>query len=156
VRRHCEVMLHLRLAAILLTLATRCEPNAVGRACDVQAETSPSASTLDDQALECPTRLCLQQARAPGSGTSPDTAAFCTAACMTDADCAEGETRDPSRSGDRRCRAGFTCGVAFSTGSTACCRKLCLCRDFLDGPARTPAECDTRASSSVCPLQRSD
>jgi hypothetical protein len=148
--------LRVRLAASLLMFATSCDFSVVGHVCDTRTETSPSSSTLNDQAFECPTHLCLQQARTPGSGTSVDTAPFCTAACTTDADCALGETRDPGRSSDRRCRLGFTCGVAFSTGATACCRKLCLCRDFLDGSARTPAECDPRANANVCPLQRSD
>jgi hypothetical protein len=154
--RHCQVMPRFRLAAILLMLGTSCDPTIVGRPCDTRTETSPSSSTLNDQAFECPTRLCLQQAPARTSGTSPDTAPFCTAACTTDADCSLGETRDSGRSSDRRCRLGFTCGVAFSTGATACCRKLCLCRDFLDGPARTPAECDPSTNANLCPLLPSD
>jgi hypothetical protein len=148
-------MSSLRLCTALLALAVAlgCNPPDLGRACDVQAETGASSATINDQALECSTRLCLHEARAAASGVTPDTAPFCTAACTTDDDCAEGETRDPRRTGDRRCRTGFACGVAFSTGDTVCCRKVCLCRDFLDGPPRTPAECDVRANPGVCPLQ---
>jgi hypothetical protein len=140
---------------LLFLLGTgECEPRGIGRPCDVQAGADPAASVIDDQALACPTRLCLREPAATPAG-SIDTAAFCTASCQTDADCSDAELRDPARADDRRCRSGFTCGIGLHTGAVACCRKLCLCRDFVDAHAPPPqhTECDSASNPSVCPLQ---
>jgi hypothetical protein len=132
-----------------------CWPPAIGRICDVQVDGGPTESSLNAQALECPTRLCLKQVKDPGLAAEPDTGALCTAPCERDSDCDHGETRSARDPGDHRCRRGFVCGVAVQTGSVACCRKVCLCRDFVDVPPtglRTPAACSTGAAST-CPLQ---
>jgi hypothetical protein len=121
----------------LLALAGNCEPTPVGRMCEAlpgtrDARAADGETVVNDQALECRTQLCLLQAAAPGTAHAVDTSAFCTADCRQDSDCREGELRDARRTGDRRCRSGFYCGVPLSTGTVARCRRLCLCRDFGD------------------------
>jgi hypothetical protein len=132
-------MIGRRRLLCLAALAAACEPTTLGRMCVVlpgaaDAGAPDGQSFINDRALECRTQLCLQQA--PGAGTTAgvDTAAFCTADCQRDSDCQEGERRDPGRTGDRRCRGGFYCGVPLTTG-TAACRRLCLCRDFGTSPS---------------------
>jgi hypothetical protein len=134
--------------------AQGCEPKAVGRPCHLPADSPASASIFDPQALECPTRLCLRQGKDPALAQTVDTGPFCTAACSSDADCDDGETRDSDDRDDRRCRRGFLCGVAVQTGSVACCRKVCLCKDHLPaGGAPLPAACDRAHNPGICPLQ---
>jgi hypothetical protein len=121
----------------LLALAGGCDPRPLGRMCEAlpgagDARGSDAETVINDRALECRTQLCLQQSPVAGTAHRVDTSAFCTADCRRDSDCEDAEVRDPGRSGDRRCRTGFYCGVPLSTGTVAPCRRLCLCRDFGD------------------------
>jgi hypothetical protein len=126
-----------------------CEHRALGRMC-VALPGAPdglagdSGIVINDRALECRTQLCLQQAPDPATAHAVDTAALCTADCRRDSDCEDGELRESERSGDRRCRSGFFCGVALSTGTVAPCRRLCLCRDFATAPVAVPPTCAGR------------
>jgi hypothetical protein len=121
----------------LLGLAGGCDSRPLGRMCEVlpgggDARGSDAETIINDRALECRTQLCLQQSPVTSTAHEVDTAALCTADCSRDSDCRDAELRDPGRSGDRRCRTGFYCGVPLSTGAVAPCRRLCLCRDFGD------------------------
>jgi hypothetical protein len=69
-------------------------------------------------------------------------------------DCDGAENRNKSNSRDRRCSSGFVCGVASVTG-TFCCKKLCMCKDFLVIPSsglETPAVCNKQLNPGACPL----
>jgi hypothetical protein len=75
------------------------------------------------------------------------TAAVCSAECSKDSDC-EGETRG-EKPADLRCEKGFVCGVAFEVGPL-CCKKLCVCRDFVSGGLPKPASCSLPEGERTC------
>lgn len=121
--------LKIALLASLGVVSAACEDKAIGRPCDLAADAGANTATVNNQALECPTRLCLQPAKeAP---MQIDTAAFCTAECSDDDDCDSENKRDMNNPLDKRCKGGFTCGIAQVVCPLAC-KKVCICRDFLD------------------------
>lgn len=139
------------LMAGLAVQSAACENQAIGRPCDVQ---KPDAGALEavfnGSALECPTRLCLKPARDQSVSKPVNTAPYCTSECSSDSDC-DGERRDTRNENDRRCEGGFVCGVATVTGGL-CCKKVCLCRDFVTPPPgglQTPVECNKSTSTCV-------
>jgi hypothetical protein len=141
------------LGALVVALAalgsTGCEDKAIGRPCDVLADAGAMQAVFNAQALECPSRICLKPVRQEGVTRAVNTVAYCSAECSKDSDC-EGESRDPSNGRDRRCETGFVCGVGFEVGPL-CCKKLCLCKDFLPaGTMKTPLTCDTAHGGSGC------
>jgi hypothetical protein len=143
------------LVAVVLGVAA-CEDKAIGRVCEVQADGGSDQSLINGQALECPSRICLRPAPDGTLAQSVDTTALCTAECSKDSDCDGAETRVASNNRDKRCRTGFVCGVATSTGSVACCKKLCLCKDFLVIPPsglEVPVVCDPIKNPGLCPLR---
>lgn len=145
-------------APLLLLLVAgnfSCEDKHIGRVCDLQIDagvtgSGSSSNAVLNTALECPSRICLLPANARGVNTT----SLCTADCSSDDDCSDAETRDKSSSSDLRCQEGFTCTVAATVGDF-CCRKLCVCRDFLNIPATggivPPAVCaSTPANKAQC------
>ena len=112
----------------------------LGGPCNLSVDAGPSQAVHNASASECPSHLCLRTVVQQGSAGPNDTAPFCTAECNQDSDC-DGELRDPTNPLDKRCRNGFTCGVAMVVGPLGC-QNLCLCKDFL-GPsgAPTPIAC---------------
>jgi len=121
--------------------------NAIGRPCDIGIEAGVGQSVYNASASECPSNLCLKPAVQTGA-TMPATTerATCSAECTLDSDC-DGELRDPSNPLDQRCATGFACGIPFVKGDL-CCKKLCVCKDFL-GPvgAPTPIACQGEGAS---------
>jgi hypothetical protein len=157
--KSCATTLADRVAAALLgvfllggaaLLGSGCENKAIGRPCDVQSDASAMQAVFNGQALECPSRICIKPSREQGVATDTMTAPYCTAECSKDSDC-DGERRDPSNGRDHRCQSGFVCGVGFEVGPL-CCKKLCLCRDFISqmGGLQTPASCDKSKGVSTC------
>jgi hypothetical protein len=131
-----------------------CEDKAIGRVCELQADGGENQAVTNPQALECPTRICLRPARDSQKAEMVDTTSLCSAECSKDSDCDGAETRNAGNARDKRCRSGFVCGVAAVTG-TFCCKKLCMCKDFLNIPANgleTPASCDRSKNPTACPL----
>jgi hypothetical protein len=143
-------------AACLMTVAVGlggCEDKAIGRVCELTAEGKQNEAVVNGQALECPSRICLRPARDVSKAEMVDTVALCSAECSKDSDCDGGETRGTNKL-DLRCKSGFVCGVAQVTGSF-CCKKLCMCKDFLVIPntgLETPSACDKSKNPGVCPL----
>jgi hypothetical protein len=133
------------LGALLLTLAAlgsmACEDNGIGRPCAIGADAGQSQAVYNNQALECPSRICLKPVN---QGTKlVTTGPYCSATCSKDSDC-DGQKRENADRGDFRCEKGYACGVAFVVGPL-CCQKLCLCKDFLGGAGlQTPQTCDTK------------
>ena len=129
------------LGALLLTLAAlgsmACEDNGIGRPCDVGADAGQSQAVYNNQALQCPSRLCLKPIDQVGG---VDTGPLCSSLCSTDSDCG-GPTRDASDPNDTRCAGGYACSVAFIVGPL-CCAKVCLCSDFLAQPVQIPNACN--------------
>jgi hypothetical protein len=140
---------------LLASLAMACEHKAIGRVCDVQADGGTFQALVNGQALECPTRICVRQSKDNNLASAVDTTSLCTAECSKDKDCEDAELRPMGGAGgDRRCKSGFVCGVATVTGSF-CCKKLCLCKDFLNIPTgglQQPVACDPAKSPDSCPL----
>ncbi len=121
-------------------------PAALGGPCDVLTDAGPSQGVFNAEALECPSRICLKPVALPGSAYAA-TGAFCSASCEVDSDCA-GQLGDPLSASDQRCKTGFVCGIPFVKGRL-CCKKLCLCGDFL-GTAGTemPHGCEGDAGEN--------
>jgi hypothetical protein len=137
------------LSSLVFVLAA-CENNAIGRRCDVQADAGLNQAVFNGQALECPSRICVKPARDVAVASQVDTAPYCTAECSKDSDC-DGETRDTNNKGDMRCKGGFVCGVGFEVGPL-CCKKICLCKDFIPKTGLPPAaSCDKSKGISTCP-----
>jgi hypothetical protein len=120
---------------------------AIGRPCELGASASPAQGVYNTGAGECPSGLCFKPTTQPGATAAETTGPSCTGECTQDSDCA-GELRDPTDPLDTRCARGFTCAIPFEVGPL-CCKKLCLCRDFL-GPqgAPTPIACQGAAAAS--------
>jgi len=113
------------------------EKKHIGRACtlsvDPDAGTSGGSTATLDVGLECPSRICMLPAREAFFADTPLTTSLCTADCSSDDDCADGELR--SSSNPAGCKGGFACKVAETVGDF-CCRRLCVCKDFI---GKTPA-----------------
>lgn len=110
-----------------------CENKHIGRPCglsvDPDAGTTTGTTATLDVALECPSRICLLPAQ-EAMAQDPATTSLCTADCSSDDDCADGERRNSGDKSDARCKGGFVCKVAETIGDF-CCRRLCVCTDFL-------------------------
>ena len=140
----------LLLAAVALFGNTGCEDKAIGRRCDVLTDAGLKQGVFNSEALECPSRICLKPVVQEGA-TMPDppTEAYCSASCSQDSDCDTDQKRDNSNPKDKRCKTGFSCGIAFVKGKI-CCQKLCLCKDFLNPAvgAPTPIACQAGGAAS--------
>ncbi len=137
-------------ACLMAGLATGCENKAIGRPCLTLAD-MPSASEAEwnDEALECPSRLCVKPAYESGSLQDSATAPFCTAECSKNSDCDDGESRDKDNINDKRCTRPFVCAVLFETGPLKC-QKMCVCGDFYKDPkaaSAVPTSCQAASGS---------
>jgi hypothetical protein len=108
---------------------------AIGRPCQLPVDAGPSQGVHYAAASECPSKLCLKPSVQPGASTNWGTGPSCSGECDKDDDC-KGETRDTTNPSDTRCANGFACGIPFVKGPL-CCKKLCVCKDFL-GPQELP------------------
>jgi hypothetical protein len=139
---------------------------------DAGVQLADNQAVFNSQALECPSRICIKPAVDP-SKKLPDepTGALCSASCNQDSDCQTDWKRqqcsgsctakcgnDASclsecrqkynctsgdwQRGDQHCVGGFICATPFVKGRL-CCKKLCLCQDFLGPTAgQTPIACE--------------
>jgi hypothetical protein len=141
--------IHRLLAVLLFTaLAASCSENPVGRICFIgpDAGMTSSGAIVSSPALECPSRTCL---RIPQDITLPEGAkmlepnqGMCTALdCTADSDC--------DRVPESPCVTGFTCAVPVTTGEF-CCRKMCMCKDYVVTPVPEPAACDANNPVNTC------
>jgi hypothetical protein len=81
-----------------------------------------------------------------GSMYPPPTDGLCTAECQSDSDC--------DRVPESPCVTGFTCGIAVTVGPF-CCRKFCICKDYVaipmtTGVLNTPMACDATNPVNTC------
>jgi hypothetical protein len=123
---------------------------AVGRPCDTTTDAGPAQGVANTAAGICPSQICLKPVVQQGASGTVDTEALCTAECSQDSDC-DGESRDQANDLDKRCSRGFVCGIPFAVGPL-CCKKLCVCKDFL-GPSglAAPTACtDPDSSAGAC------
>jgi hypothetical protein len=119
----------------------------IGNPCDVLADAGPRQAVYNPQALECPSRICLKPVNL--NTAAVDTGPYCSATCSKDSDC-DGQKKDMKDLNDHHCAKGYACGVAFVVGPL-CCKKLCLCKDFLGDSLQTPLTCDpTKNNGQGC------
>ena len=128
---------------VTLMGVSACENQAVGRSCKVLGSTTETSGVFNDEALECPTRLCIQPSYDQGT-VNTQTSPLCTADCSKKSDCEDAETRDKKNSADKRCTTSFVCAQPFVVGPLAC-KKMCVCGDFVKldakGKVPVPAAC---------------
>jgi hypothetical protein len=132
------------VAAFALLAVAGCADRHIGRKCDLQLDggTGDVMATniaVNTEALECPSRVCIQ----PNQAKSTDTGSLCTDECSSDDDCANGEKRDKSDPNDKRCQSGFACRVIIPNlpNVNLACKKVCVCKDFLGNETPTPQGC---------------
>ena len=129
-------------AAVAVLAFAGCDDKHIGRPCCLGAVCPPSADaappsptnvSVNSEALECPSRVCIL----PNQEVTTDVGAFCTDSCSSDDDCAGGEKRTGGAgSGDTRCTQGFVCRVVIPNLANVAkaCEKVCTCKDFLANP----------------------
>jgi hypothetical protein len=120
----------------------------LGSSCDVLVDAGMSQGVYNASASECPSHVCLKPVVAEGAAPPlPVTQATCSQSCSQDSDC-NGEVRDMSNPLDLRCATGYACGIPFVKGDL-CCKKLCVCRDFLPpSGVSTPIACQGDGAES--------
>jgi hypothetical protein len=135
------------LVAALALGATGCPENPVGRKCFIgEPPMNDTQAIIASPALECPSRTCLHYPQDQGA-TPPADAEFadmCTAECESDDDC--------DKVAESPCVSGFTCAIPVVVGPF-CCRKMCICKDFLrvpEGGIPTPEACLASDASNTC------
>ena len=127
--------------------APACSNNPVGRRCFLGADAgNDTQAVIASPALECSSRTCLHYPKDTGA-TPPAGAEYadmCTAECSADSDC--------DKVPESPCQSGFTCAVAVTKGPF-CCRKMCICKDFLEVPEGgipEPIACNPDDSMNTC------
>ena len=112
---------------------------ATGTLCDVLGNTDPATLVYVSISSECLNHVCIKPL-----GT---TVAYCAGDCTQDSDCVgpTGNSNDPL---DPYCKSRFSCVIAMDRGPL-CCRKLCLCSDFVTAAQlQTPAACIGNAAAT--------
>ncbi len=127
--------------------AAGCSENPVGRRCFIGAGAeNDTQAIVTSSALDCPSRLCLHYPKDDGAEPpeGADYADMCTAECSADDDC--------DKVAESPCVSGFTCAVPVVVGDF-CCRKMCICKDFLivpPGGLATPEACNPDLPENTC------
>lgn len=135
------------VAAVLTCALSGCTENPVGRKCFIGAEVDAGAggtTIVASPALECPSRTCLHTPQERDLPEGSEYADLCTAECNSDDEC--------DKVAESPCQLGFECAIATTTGPF-CCRKLCICRDYIiipDGGIQRPEACDPENEINRC------
>jgi hypothetical protein len=113
------------LALAALLVATACAADdLVGQRCIIGDDAGPDeAIVVASPSLDCPSRTCLHMRGGQD---------LCTAECESADDC-ESAAGSP-------CEHGFACAIPVVVGPFAC-KKMCICRDDLDGQIANPEVC---------------
>ncbi|MEO8701624.1 MAG: hypothetical protein ABI867_16380 [Kofleriaceae bacterium] len=135
---------------LILAITTACGGEPVGRLCDLGNE-APAAGevVVASPSLDCVTRTCLRvplgKELPPGSEFPTGNSGLCTSECETADDC--------ERVPESPCTGGFACGIAVTVGPF-CCRKFCVCKDYIvipeNGELETPKACDPDVNENTC------
>jgi hypothetical protein len=160
IRPHASLVVLLSIAGFgaLAGLATGCEDNPVGRLCDLGTATPQvDEAVVASPSLDCVSRTCLRvplgRELPPGSSFPTGTSGLCTAECSADSDC--------DRVPESPCITGFTCGVPPNANGTSgltvgpfCCRKFCICKDYIvvpeSGALAAPKACEPSDPKNEC------
>ncbi len=139
-----------RLAVLVMLLAAACSGEPVGRICDLGTQNpEPTEVVVASPSLDCVTRTCLRvplgRELPPGSRFPEGNNGLCTSECENDSDC--------DRVPESPCITGFTCGIAVTVGPF-CCRKFCICKDYVvvpqSGQLGTPEACKASVTENAC------
>lgn len=139
-------------ASIAVLVLAACSENPVGRKCDLGVENpGTNEAVVGSPSLDCSTRTCLKVPVDTGKplpeGFTPLAAntGMCTAECGSDDDC--------DKVSESPCVTGFTCGIPLTVGPF-CCRKLCICKDYVilpeSGQLPTPMACNPDVAANSC------
>jgi hypothetical protein len=145
------------VALALSTSIGACSQNGVGRPCNVGAVGAGGTAgggedIINSQALECPSRICLQKSAEANAVSTVQPGALCTASCTADDDC-ETELIDKKAPAGGKCKSKFVCAVGTDTGRF-CCNKVCVCADLLPaGTPKFPETCQDRDPNNCRNLQ---
>ncbi len=125
------------VCALSALMVSACSENPVGRICFIGADAGTGQQTVvASPALECQSRTCLHM-----QSTAPD---LCTGECSSDDDC--------DKSPESPCKGGFTCAIPVTVGPF-CCKKMCICKDYVEVPEggiAVPAACDSANADNEC------
>ena len=136
---------------VFVLFLVACSGEPVGRLCDL-GTLMPEATevVVASPSLDCVSRTCLrypaQRDLPPGSRPLGPNDGLCTSECQSDEDC--------DRVPESPCITGFTCGIAVTVGPF-CCRKFCICKDYVvvpeaTGELGTPAACLSENADNAC------
>ncbi len=128
----------------LVAIFSACSESGIGRPCSTGATGAGGTGMIQDvinsQALECPSRICVQKAPEVGASSNVIPGALCSAFCENDDDCSS-DLIDKNAGVGGKCKSKFKCAVASDTGKFKC-RKMCICGDVLKpGTPGLPPEC---------------
>ena len=141
-KRHLPALSIALLAVVIGVGATMagfaCADNPVGRRCYIGPDAAvDNAAIIASPALECQSRVCLHLPK--------NAFDLCTGECSSSSDC--------DKVPESPCTGGFICMVPTTVGPF-CCRKYCVCSDYLgslpDGGIQEPAGCDPSNSDNEC------
>jgi hypothetical protein len=140
----------IRLLVVFAMVAAACGGEPVGRVCDL-GDQMPAAGevVVASPSLDCVTRTCLRvplgKELPAGSEFPTGNLGLCTSECESADDC--------ERVPESPCAGGFACGIAVTVGPF-CCKKFCVCRDYIvipqDGVLPTPKACDAADANNAC------
>lgn len=120
----------LLMVAVGVSSAAGCADKHIGRPCETGLPVEGNTAKVSDQALECPSRICLLPALAV-SPQMPPTGPSCTDYCNGDDDCSDGEARNGTTN-PNGCKNGFACRIAIGKlENPLACKRVCVCKDFL-------------------------
>ena len=138
------------VAVAIGLFAAACGGEPVGRICDLGTALPQAGEVVvASPSLDCVSRTCLRvplgRELPEGSSYPAGTNGLCTAECSGDSDC--------ERVPESPCITGFTCGVAVTVGPF-CCRKFCICKDYVvlpdKGELPTPKACESSNADNAC------
>jgi hypothetical protein len=125
------------LTLLALAALAGCGDNPVGRICFLGGDPpGDNQNIVSSPALECQSRTCVHIAQ-----QTPD---LCTGECSSDSDC--------DKVSESPCDSGFACMIPVTVGGF-CCKKLCVCKDYLEippGGLLPPDACDANNAANEC------
>lgn len=144
-------MIRRSVVVVALAFVVACGGDPVGRICDLgTAQPQTSEVVVASPSLDCVSRTCLRVPLSkdlPTGSVYPDgTNGLCTAECAADSDC-EKVPESP-------CVTGFACSVQVTVGPF-CCKRFCVCKDYIvlpdDGSAiPDPLACSAANADNAC------
>lgn len=136
-RKTLYLLILASLFGMLLAFAPGCDVEDVGIPCTVGKISADIPIQLNEQALQCRSRLCIYM-------KATNAQSLCTKICEKDDDC-------PQAGEINTCTEGFACRYGTSVGGLSCC-KMCVCRKFLSsGEGTIESSCKKKVGEGFSP-----